>query len=133
MIVKALSDILETPAHVKGEAFESRRILLAADGLGYSLHDTLVREGSEQYLHYRNHIEANYCIEGQGEVEDVATGRVWPLSPGSIYVLDRHDPHILRATGGDMRLVCIFTPALTGHEIHDEDGGYRVEAPDAGR
>lgn len=123
MIVRTLASILETPAHVRGEAFESRRILLAADGLGYSLHDTLCRAGSEQHLEYKNHIETNYVFEGIGEVEEVATGKVFPLSPGTVYVLDRHDPHILRART-DLRIVCIFTPALTGRETHDADGSY---------
>ncbi|WP_322864931.1 ectoine synthase [Aquicoccus sp. G2-2] len=124
MIVRHLEDILGSEAHVKGEAFESRRVLLAADGLGYSLHDTVVKEGSEQYLHYKHHVESNYCIAGEGEVENVATGEVFPLRPGTLYTLDRHEAHILRALKGEMRLVCIFTPALTGREVHDEDGSY---------
>jgi L-ectoine synthase len=123
MFVKHLNDILGTPHHVTGDAFESRRILLAADGLGYSLHDTIVKAGSVQRLHYKNHVEANYCIAGEGEVENAETGQVWPLSPGSLYVLDNHDPHIIRART-DLRLVCIFTPALTGLEKHDKDGSY---------
>jgi len=128
MFVRALSEILDTPANVKGDAFESRRLLLADDGLGYSFHDTVVRQGSEQRLCYRNHIEANYCIEGEGELEEVATGRTWPLTPGTLYVLDDHDAHIIRATKSDLRFICIFTPALTGRETHDANGGYA--APD---
>ncbi|WP_323037934.1 ectoine synthase [Pararhodobacter sp.] len=123
MIVKRLDQIIDTPAHVKGDAFESRRLLLASDGLGYSLHDTLCLAGTEQRLHYKNHIETNYVIAGQGTVEDVATGRVHALAPGSVYVLDQHDAHILRAQT-DMRILCIFTPALTGQETHDKDGSY---------
>lgn len=123
MFVKTLNDVLNTEAHVTGDAFESRRVLLAADGLGYSFHDTLIKAGTTQHLHYKNHIEANYCIEGRGEVECVATGQVWPLSPGSMYVLDEHDAHIVRAET-DMRLICIFTPALSGQEKHDADGSY---------
>ncbi|MBS9715534.1 ectoine synthase [Pseudohalocynthiibacter aestuariivivens] len=124
MIVRNLTSILGTDRHVTGEAFESRRILLADDGLGYSLHDTVVKEGNEQHLQYKNHIESNYCVEGEGEVVNVATGEVHPLGPGSLYTLDKHDAHILRATRGDMRLICVFTPALSGHEVHDDDGGY---------
>ncbi len=123
MFVKTLNDVLNTEAHVTGDAFESRRVLLAADGLGYSFHDTLIKAGTTQQLHYKNHIEANYCIEGRGEVECAATGQVWPLSPGSMYVLDEHDAHIVRAET-DMRLICIFTPALSGQETHDADGNY---------
>ena len=124
MFIKTLSETLGTPDHVTGEAFESRRILLARDGLGYSFHDTLVKQGSTQHLEYKNHLEANYCIAGEGEVEEVATGRTWPLVPGTMYVLDKHDAHIIRATKSDLRLICIFTPALTGQEVHDADGSY---------
>lgn len=124
MIARTLAEILNTEAHIKGEAFDSRRLLLAGDGLGYSLHDTICRHGTEQRLEYKNHIEANYCISGEGEVENVATGEVHPLAPGTLYVLNRHDAHIVRATRSDLRFLCIFTPALTGHETHDKDGSY---------
>ena len=123
MIVRSLSDILNTAAHVKGEAFESRRILLAADALGYSLHDTICKAGSTQRLHYKNHVETNYVIEGQGAVTNVATGETWPLGPGTVYVLDRHEAHDLRADT-DLRILCVFTPALTGREMHDASGSY---------
>ena len=124
MIVKTLSETVGTRDHVTGDGFESRRILLARDGLGYSFHDTVVKQGSTQHLEYKNHIEANYCIEGVGEVEEVATGRTWPLRPGTMYVLDKHDAHIIRATKSDLRFICIFTPALSGEETHDADGSY---------
>lgn len=123
MIVRTLASILNTSAHVTGEAFESRRILLAADGLGYSLHDTICKAGTEQRLEYKNHVETNYIIEGQGEVENIATGEVWSLGPGTVYVLDRHEAHLLRATT-DLRIICVFTPALTGQEKHDASGSY---------
>ncbi|TGD62503.1 ectoine synthase [Tabrizicola sp. WMC-M-20] len=124
MIVRSLASILDTAAHVKGDSFESRRILLAADGLGYSLHDTICKEGTVQVLHYKNHIETNYVIEGEGEVQNVVTGEVFSLTPGTVYVLDRHEEHILRAQRGNMRIICVFTPALTGEEKHDADGSY---------
>jgi L-ectoine synthase len=123
MIIRSLSDILNTAAHVKGEAFESRRILLAADALGYSLHDTICKAGTIQRLQYKNHVETNYVIEGQGAVTNVATGETWPLGPGTVYVLDRHEAHDLRADT-DLRIICVFTPALTGRETHDASGSY---------
>lgn len=128
MIVKHLNEILGTAAHARGDGWESRRILLAPDGLGYSLHDTLVKEGSVLELEYKNHVETNYCIAGEGEVEEVSTGRIWPLAQGSVYVLDGHERHILRALKGDLRLVCVFTPALSGREVHDASGSYAAEA-----
>jgi len=128
MFVKSLADVLGTPDHVTGPAFDSRRLLLARDNLGYSLHDTVVKAGTSQSLHYKNHLESNYCVEGEGEVECVATGQVWPITPGTLYMLDQNDPHIVRAKT-DLRLICIFTPALTGKEVHDADGSYAA-APD---
>jgi len=123
MYVKTLAETLGTSAHVRGDAFESRRLLLAEAGLGYSFHDTVVKQGSTQHLQYRNHTEVNYCIEGEGEVEEASTGKRWPLRPGTLYVLDKHDRHIIHAHT-DLRFICIFTPALSGEERHDEDGSY---------
>ena len=128
MIVRTLAEILDTEAHVKGESFESRRILLARDRLGYSFHDTLVKKGTVQRLQYKNHVEANYCIEGEGELEEAKTGRRWQLKPGTMYVPDNHEEHLIHATKSDLRFICIFSPALAGSEKHDADGGYA--APD---
>lgn len=123
MIVRTLASILDTPAHVTGDSFESRRILLAADNLGYSLHDTICKAGSAQHLEYKNHVETNYVIEGHGAVTNVANGQEYPLGPGTVYVLDRHEPHLLRADT-DLRIICVFTPALAGQEKHDASGSY---------
>jgi L-ectoine synthase len=87
-------------------------------------HDTVVKEGTEQRLHYKHHLEANYCIAGEGEVVDVRTGKTYPIRPGTLYALDEHDEHILRARAGDLRLVCIFNPPLAGPEKHRPDGSY---------
>ena len=124
MIVKSLNDVIGSPDHASGDGWDSRRLLLARDGLGYSLHDTVVAEGQALELEYKNHVETNYCIAGEGTVTNSLTGEVFPLEPGTVYVLDQHDPHVLSAVTGDLRLVCVFTPALCGEETHDADGGY---------
>ncbi|MEV4318166.1 ectoine synthase [Actinocrispum sp. NPDC049592] len=99
----------------------SRRFLLASDGMGYTMTDTIVRAGTKSRLEYRNHLEACYCISGSGEVVDV-NGDTHPIVPGTLYALDRHDAHFLvAAPDEDMRLVCVFSPALQGDEVHDLD------------
>ena len=123
MIVRNLQDLLDTPRDVRGPTWASRRFLLAEDGVGFTVTETTVAAGSEQVLWYKHHVEANYIIEGEGEVENLATGEIFPLAAGSIYVLDRHERHRLTAHTR-LRLVCVFTPALTGAETHDEDGAY---------
>jgi L-ectoine synthase len=123
MIVRNLQDLIDTPRDVCGSTWASRRFLLAEDGVGFTVTETTVAAGSEQVLWYKHHVEANYVIEGEGEVENLATGEVFPLTAGSIYVLDQHERHRL-AAHTQLRLVCVFTPALTGAETHDEDGSY---------
>ena len=127
MIVRSLNDIIDSPRDVRGAAWASRRFLLAEDGVGFTLTETTVEAGTEQVLWYKHHVEANYVIDGEGEVENLATGEVFPLGPGTIYVLDQHERHRLRAVT-QLRLVCVFTPPLTGRETHDADGAYAPPA-----
>lgn len=102
----------------------SRRFLLESDGLGFTVTDTVVSAGTKSRLEYRRHLEACYCIAGSGEVIDL-DGTAHPLQPGVLYALDEHDPHFLVASPEeDLRLVCVFSPALRGDERHtlDSDG-----------
>jgi L-ectoine synthase len=110
----------------------SRRFLLKSDGLGYTVTDTLVRAGTRSNLHYQHHLEACYCISGSGWVTDEA-GDTHRIEPGTLYALDEHDPHCLIADpDADMRLVCVFVPALEGDETHDLDGdGYSCYGAEA--
>jgi len=99
----------------------SRRFLTAADGMGYTLTDTIVNAGTKSQLEYRNHLEACYCVEGEGEVVDMA-GNSYRITPGVMYALDQHDAHYLIASPDtDLRLICMFTPALRGDEVHSLD------------
>lgn len=68
MKVVKLEDVIGTDQEVKGENWTSRRLLLARDGMGYSVHDTIIKAGTETHIWYQNHLEAVYCIEGEGEV-----------------------------------------------------------------
>jgi L-ectoine synthase len=123
MIVKKLEQLVDSEHEIDTPNWTSRRLLLERDGMGFSLHDTLIKAGTETPMCYRNHLEAVYCIEGDGEVETVADGQIYPLSAGSVYALDQHDEHILRANT-QMRMICVFNPPLTGREVHDETGAY---------
>ena len=127
MIVKTAKDIEggKGDTSLGGGDARTLRYLLRDDGVGFTVSDIRIEAGSEAVLHYKNHIEANLVIEGEGTVEDMATGEVHQLAPGTIYVLDRHDRHRARATTA-MRLICVFTPPLVGGEVHDEDGSYAL-------
>ncbi|MCA9539421.1 MAG: ectoine synthase [Myxococcales bacterium] len=129
MIVRRLSDL--PPARtVTAENWASRRLLLRDAGLGFSLHDTLIRAGTSTRMHYTHHLEAVYCIKGHGRVEQLATGEAFAITPGTVYALDAHDPHVLHAET-EMRMVCVFNPPLAGPETHDADGVYPLIAESA--
>ena len=126
MIVRNLyDDIIGTDSDVDAEQWNSRRLLLAQDGMGFSMHDTIIKPGEDLHLWYKNHLEAVYCIEGEGQILDKADGKIYPIREGTVYALDKHDQHILSANKGvRMRMVCAFNPPVTGRETHDKDGSY---------
>lgn len=127
MIVRYLDDIVGTADDVHAPTWNSRRLLLKKDGMGFSFHDTVIKAGTETYIWYANHLEAVYCIEGEGEIETLADGKVYQIRPGMLYALNEHDKHYLRAArGSDLRMMCVFNPPLTGREVHDENGVYPI-------
>jgi L-ectoine synthase len=125
MIVRSLNEIMgtEREVHAKNGNWVSRRLLLRHEKMGFSMHDTTILAGTETYIWYKNHLEAVYCVGGEGEIEDLETGQTHPIRDGVLYALDGHQRHYLRART-DMRMVCVFNPPLTGKENHDDEGAY---------
>jgi len=123
MIVRHVNDFLNTEYDVDTETWASTRLLVKDDGVGFSLHDTTIKAGTETEIWYKHHVEAVYCIEGEGEIEVLATGTVYPIQPGTLYVLDGHEKHLLRGKS-QMRMICVFNPPTTGREVHDAEGTY---------
>jgi len=104
-------------------------LLLNGDRMGFSFHITTIYAGSETPIWYKNHLEAVYCMAGEGEVEVLADGersRTYVIRPGTLYALNAHDRHKLRATS-DLTLACVFNPALHGKEVHDASGAYPLD------
>ncbi|KQC16343.1 MAG: ectoine synthase [Methanothrix sp.] len=156
MIVRNLLEAEKTDRRVVAENWESTRLLLKGDGMGFSFHITTIYPGTETHIWYKNHLESVYCIEGEGEVEVLEGmagdervdggnigdrregdgevelercgngGKIYKIAPGTIYVLDQHDRHLLRAKT-PLKLACVFNPPLHGKEVHDENGVYPLE------
>lgn len=126
MIVRTLADCEKTERTVKTDTWQSVRLSLADDGMGFSFHITTIYAGTETPIWYKNHLETVYCMSGNGEVETVADGKVYKIEPGTVYILDKNDQHILRGGTEDMHLACAFNPALNGREVHDADGAYKL-------
>ena len=127
MIVRTLEAAEASERRIVSDGWDSTRLLLKSDGMGFSFHITTIYEGANLKLHYQNHLESVYCISGEGEIEDGSNGRIYPIKPGTIYALDQHDKHILRSTK-EMKMVCVFNPPLHGKEVHNKEGAYELEA-----
>jgi L-ectoine synthase len=127
MIVRNLKEAEQGNRRIVSEGWESTRLLLKNDNMGFSFHITTIYEGANLNLHYQNHLESVYCISGEGEVETVEDGKVYPIEPGTIYILDKNDKHILRARK-EMKMACVFNPPLHGKEVHNAEGAYELEA-----
>ncbi|MFT4569433.1 MAG: L-ectoine synthase [Hyphomicrobiaceae bacterium] len=126
MKIVRLSEIVGTDRDVEGPGWKSRRLLLKKDGMGFSFHETLIPPGAELRLWYKNHLEAVYCVAGDGSIENLATGEIHEISDGTLYALNAHDRHVVRGGSKEMRLVCAFNPPVTGRETHDADGSYTL-------
>lgn len=119
--------LAEPERSVKFTGGISHRVLLEKDGMGFSLHQTCIPKGGPHRWHYKNHVEACYCISGHGELIDLETGNQYIIEPGTTYVLDNHDDHTFEAFE-DTVLISVFNPAVTGQETHDKDGSYDIPA-----
>lgn len=126
MIVRDLNEASKTRRRVVSDGWESTRLLLKDDGMGFSFHITTIYEGAECHFEYKNHFESVYCISGEGSIEDCATGEVHQIRPGVMYALDKHDKHILRGKT-ELIVACAFNPPVTGREVHQADGSYALE------
>ena len=129
MIVRTLDDITGTDADVSTPNWRSKRIVLAKDKVGFSVHETIVKAGTVNDFWYANHYEAVFIVEGEGEITDTATGETHQLRPGSMYLLNDNDKHQLRPKT-DIRAFCVFNPPVTGREVHDENGVYPLIVED---
>ncbi len=138
MLVRKLDDLLGSDKEMRltdgGRALRSVRILTREDGCGFSISDVQITGGWSWDLHYKNHVEMNFIVAGRLKITDLARDRSWELTPGMLYVVGPKDRHRLAAEG-DVHLVSIFNPAITGTERHDADGAFEPtgELPPAWR
>ena len=129
MIVRDLKKAEQTERRIISPDgnWESTRLLLKGDNMGFSFHITTIYEGADFQMHYQHHLESVYCISGEGEIETLEDGRKYPINPGTLYNLDQHDKHILRAFK-EMKMACVFNPPLNGKEVHNAEGAYELLA-----
>jgi len=127
MIIRHLNEVENTERKVVSPDgnWESARMLLKDDNMGFSFHITTIYKGADFQMHYQNHLESVYCMSGEGEIENLEDGKVHPIKEGSLYILNNNDKHILRAFK-EMKMACVFNPPVTGKEVHNAEGAYEL-------
>lgn len=104
-----------TDRHVRNDAYETTRFLLAPDGLGVTVTDILLAPDIEATYGYDRHVEIAYCLEGEAELRDLSTGAMHAIVPGTMWVAEKGERFAFRARV-PTRLICVFTPAFDGTE-----------------
>lgn len=127
MILRTIADVKNTErdVHAKDGSWTSKRLILKKDGFGFSLHESTVHAGHSVEVWYKNHLEAVYIFEGEGEIEDIVNGESYPLKPGTLYALYKTDKAVIKAKT-KMVMVSVFNPPIVSNETHDEDGAYPI-------
>ena len=97
MIIRKLDEARAGDRNVTSQGWESARLLLADDGMGFSFHITTLYAGAELKMHYQNHLD--------GKKDSAWLG----MQPETEIVC-----------------ACVFNPPVTGREVHDETGAYPV-------
>jgi len=127
MIVRNLAEIRSSERRIATDNWESVRLLLKSDNMGFSFHITTIYAGTVNKMWYQNHLESVFCLSGRGKLKDLETDETYTIEPGVIYALDKHDRHVLTASE-DLTLACVFNPPLNGKEVHNDDGAYTLDA-----
>jgi L-ectoine synthase len=123
MIVRTLDEIMKSKdRYVKFGKSESRRFLLKADGMGFSVTDGLVYDGAEGQFWWKHHIMSNYFIEGEGEIEVLEPERKsFQIRPGTMFACNKHEKFIIRVRK-KIRNISVITPPFRGFEVPGADG-----------
>ena len=93
----------------------SIRFLIASDGVGFSVHKTIIPKGEPNHWHYPYHVESCYCVSGKGILIDYATGNSFEIMPDTLYLL-QGDDHSFQALE-DTVLISVFNPPSFGPHI----------------
>lgn len=109
------ADLENTPRHVKNEAYETYRFLLASDHAKVTVTDIVLNPGIKEIYGYENHIEIAYCIEGEAELTDLSNQAHHHIGEGSLWVAQKGAQFSFLASE-PTRLICVFSPPFTDHE-----------------
>jgi len=104
---------------------KSKRVVVKSHNVGFGICETHVSKGGPYHWHYKNHLEACYCVSGIGFLTNLANDMCYKITEGVTYILDKNDDHLFEAIT-DVVLISVFNPPLIGDETHDSEGNYII-------
>jgi L-ectoine synthase len=104
---------------------KSKRLVIKSHNMGFGICETHVKKGGPYHWHYKNHLEACYCVSGIGFLTNLSNDMCYKITEGITYILDKNDDHLFEAIT-DVVLISVFNPPLNGNETHDSEGNYII-------
>lgn len=127
MKIRTIKEIENTEKDVAFTGGNSLRLILENDNMGFAFMKTIIPKGGPYFWHYPNHMEACFCISGNGVLTNIETNETHSIAVDTIYILDKHERHLFEAIT-DVVLISVFNPPLSGNESHDKNGNYPLSA-----
>ena len=102
MKIVRVQDIIGTEREVTGPGWTSRRMLLKKDVMGFSFHETIIPAGAVLNLWYKHHLEAVYCVAGNGKILDNGEVRALDVKVGDIVMFGKFSGSEVKVNGDDL-------------------------------
>ena len=71
MIIRRIEDVVGIKGDASGDLWRGFRLLHEEDGMGVTIVDAILEPGFKMDVWQKNHLEACYCIEGEGTVQEL--------------------------------------------------------------
>ena len=125
MIIRRKNELAGTARRVGTDKWQTTRLLLREDGAGLTVTDVTLKAGSDAIYGYKHHVEIGYCLEGEAEITELATGLVHKITPGTLFAAAKGERFRWRSEQ-PTRLITVFNPALVGPERNDAEGSFEL-------
>ena len=119
LLLKSLSEVIDSDRNVLFQHGYSRRFLAAPDGFNLSVHNTLCHPNPFIRLHHQYNVEATYFVKGQGEyvLQNGEAKHEFDSEKHNVtLILLEHDAHAVKIGEADSIAICVFFPPLKGIE-----------------
>ena len=98
MLIRTLRETRASDRNVQSDGWESARLLLKDDGMGFSMHVTTLNAGLASHAPH-THPNEEVVILKEGRLEVFANGETRVVGPGAVMFMASNQPHAVRNVG----------------------------------